>query len=106
MSAGATLLVIIVCFLLAYLCYAGTQKIDENGKEKYGKAKWNQMKAAQQHAKDAKKYHNFMFTCPVCGSHRVRKITEGDRAISVANYGLASSKIGKQYECDSCMHKW
>ena len=44
--------------------------------------------------------------CPVCGSTDTTRISENSRAFSVAVFGLASSKIGKQYECKSCKHKW
>ncbi len=44
--------------------------------------------------------------CPVCGSRNVSKISTLNRSASVAAFGLASSKIGKQYECKSCKHKW
>lgn len=44
--------------------------------------------------------------CPVCGSTRVNKISTANRLTSVFAFGLASSKIGKQYECKSCRHKW
>lgn len=44
--------------------------------------------------------------CPVCGSTDTNRISENSRAFSVAVFGLASSKIGKQYECKSCKHKW
>lgn len=44
--------------------------------------------------------------CPVCGSADINRISENSRAFSVAVFGLASSKIGKQYECKSCKHKW
>ena len=44
--------------------------------------------------------------CPVCGSIRVNKISTANRLTSVFAFGLASSKIGKQYECKSCKHKW
>lgn len=44
--------------------------------------------------------------CPVCGSTRVNKISTANRAISVLAWGFASSKIGKQYECKNCKHKW
>ena len=44
--------------------------------------------------------------CPVCGSRNVKRIDVVSRAISVELAGLASSKIGKQYECKSCKHKW
>ena len=44
--------------------------------------------------------------CPVCGSHYVVKIGVLNRAASVHFLGLASSKIGKQYECKDCHHKF
>lgn len=44
--------------------------------------------------------------CPVCGSIRVNKISTANRLTSVFAFGLASSKIGKQYECKNCKHKW
>lgn len=55
---------------------------------------------------DNDKYNNYMFTCPMCGSKKVKKIGTINRAASIATVGLASSKIGKQYECDNCQHKW
>ena len=55
---------------------------------------------------DKEKYNDYKFTCPMCGSQKVKKIGNIDRATSVAAWGLASSKIGKQYECDDCKHKW
>lgn len=44
--------------------------------------------------------------CPVCGSTNVKRISDLNRTVSVATLGLASSKIGKQYECGKCKHKW
>lgn len=44
--------------------------------------------------------------CPVCGSRSVKRISTTSRITSVAMVGLASSKIGKQYECKNCKHKW
>lgn len=44
--------------------------------------------------------------CPACGSSRIKKISTMSRAVSVELVGLASSKIGKQYECQNCKHKW
>lgn len=55
---------------------------------------------------DKEKYNYYKFTCPMCGSKKVKKIGTVTRAASVATFGLASSKIGKQYECDACKHKW
>lgn len=55
---------------------------------------------------DKEKYCNYMFTCPMCNSNKVKRIGTVNRTVSVATVGLASSKIGKQYECDDCKHKW
>ena len=44
--------------------------------------------------------------CPVCGSTNTKELSNLNRTASVATWGLASSKIGKQYECKSCGHKW
>lgn len=44
--------------------------------------------------------------CPHCGSNNTQRISTMNRATSVATVGLASSKIGKQYECKNCKHKW
>lgn len=44
--------------------------------------------------------------CPMCGSLQTRRITTAKRAASVYAVGLASDKIGKQYECMNCGHKW
>ena len=44
--------------------------------------------------------------CPMCKSHNTRRISTANRAASVALVGLASDKIGKQYECFNCKHKW
>ena len=50
--------------------------------------------------------HNNQMKCPMCSSTSVRKISTLNRTVSVATVGLASSKIGKQYECQKCKHKW
>lgn len=44
--------------------------------------------------------------CPACGSRNTNRISTINRTASVATFGLASSKIGKQYECKACKHKW
>lgn len=44
--------------------------------------------------------------CPNCGSTNTKQISNVNRAASVAMWGLASSKIGKQYQCNRCNHKW
>lgn len=44
--------------------------------------------------------------CPICGSSNIYRISTFNRVISVFAVGLASSKIGKQYGCENCRHKW
>lgn len=44
--------------------------------------------------------------CPMCGSTNTQIISTLNRAVSIGMVGLASSKIGKQYECKNCKHKW
>lgn len=55
---------------------------------------------------DKIKQNKHIIRCPICGSADVKKISTASRATSVAMFGLASSKIGKQYECKNCKHKW
>lgn len=44
--------------------------------------------------------------CPQCGSDKIVKISTTNRAVSIAVTGLASGKIGKQYQCKNCKHMW
>lgn len=40
--------------------------------------------------------------CPYCRSTNTSKIGTVNRAVSVGMFGLASSKISKQWHCNSC----
>nr|DAJ47615.1 MAG TPA: RNA polymerase II-like protein [Caudoviricetes sp.] len=44
--------------------------------------------------------------CPTCGSTNVEKISTLNRAVSIGIVGLASDKIGKQFQCKNCGYKW
>ena len=46
--------------------------------------------------------------CPTCGCTNIKKLDSLDRGLSVFAWGLASSKIGKQFEClnPKCEYKW
>ena len=44
--------------------------------------------------------------CPTCGSTNLIRISGLNRAASVFMFGIASSKIGKQFECKNCGYKW
>lgn len=41
-------------------------------------------------------------TCPYCKSTNTKKISGGSRWLSTGLFGLASSKVGKQWHCNSC----
>lgn len=41
-------------------------------------------------------------TCPYCKSTNTKKISGTSRFVSTGLFGLASSKIGKQWHCNSC----
>ena len=85
--------------LIAKLC-------DTAGEAQLGKEGWANFQKAVHEEEEKKKYNDYMFSCPMCGSKKVRRIGTVNRAASVAVTGLASGKIGKQYECDNCHHKW
>lgn len=43
--------------------------------------------------------------CPICGSkEHVERITNTDRTVEVAVWGLGASSVGKQFECRKCHH--
>lgn len=61
----------------------------------------NRAAAAKRQEELAKTPH-----CPVCNSQDIIRLSTMNRAVSVAAFGLASSKIGKQYQCKNCKHMW
>ena len=45
--------------------------------------------------------------CPICGSNlKVNRLTELDRSASTAVFGVASARIGKQWECTACNYSF
>lgn len=45
-------------------------------------------------------------TCPTCGSTDISKISTTSKAVSVGLFGIFSSKIRKQFHCNSCKYEW
>ena len=43
-----------------------------------------------------------VITCPYCKSTNTKKLSSLSRALSAGIFGLGSSKIGKQWHCNSC----
>lgn len=44
--------------------------------------------------------------CPACKGYNTQRISTAKRVVSTSMVGLASSTIGKQYECKDCGYKW
>lgn len=44
--------------------------------------------------------------CPTCGSTNIRKISTGERMVSVGMLGLFSKKINKSFKCNACGYTW
>ena len=44
--------------------------------------------------------------CPYCGSTSCNKIGNIKRSLSVALFGIGSSKLGKQWHCNNCGSEW
>ena len=44
--------------------------------------------------------------CPYCGHYKVRYAKWEDKSMSVAFWGIASSKLGKNYKCEHCNRMW
>lgn len=80
------------------------QELLDEGERQYRQsyAYEKDMKRKQQEEKQAT-----LPACPICNSkENVKRISTLNRSFSVFFSGLASSKIGKQYECTHCKHKW
>lgn len=58
---------------------------------------------------EKQKKHNKLhggYKCPNCGMNAGHEIGALSKAASVSAFGLASNKIGKNYECANCNYKW
>lgn len=111
---GGLLIILGLC-ILGYAIYLFSKRISiynlsRNNFEEYQKQVIREQDALQkrletEQAAKTKQQAN-MPKCPICGSTNIGKISTLNRYVSVATVGLASSKIGKQYECKNCKHKW
>ena len=48
----------------------------------------------------------YTYPCPFCGHYKVRDANWDDKRVSVAFWGVASSKIGDHYKCEHCNRTW
>lgn len=79
-----------------------SRSVEEYQKELNARLAYAQMQSEKLRAEEALKHPK----CPNCGSVNTQIISTLNRAVSIGAVGLASSKIGKQYECKNCKHKW
>lgn len=101
------ILIILALLIFAGICFAVAKLMDYLGERSFGsKESWQEFEEAVNQNSERKKYNNYVLECPICHSKNVKKISTASRALSVGMVGMASSKIGKQYECDNCHHKW
>lgn len=73
--------------------------VAQKEREEY-QAHLNRMEARYEEEKASKPH------CPNCNSIDVRPISTAKRVASTTAFGLASSTIGKSYECKKCGYKW
>ena len=82
------------------------QYLEAREKEREQEAAAYRLKMVEQSIEREQKKHPTNIHCPTCGSNKIEKISGFDRAMSAKMFGLASSKIGKTFECKSCGYKW
>ena len=95
-----------IMLAVAGVFYFFTKAIDAYEEARIGKEAWRNAQISYCAERNRKRYNNYIYTCPVCGSSKVIRISDTSRTISVSVNGLASNKIGKQYECENCLHMW
>lgn len=95
-----------IMLAVAGVFYLFTKAIDAYEEAKIDKEAWRSAQISYCAECNRKRYNNYIYTCPVCGASKVIRISDASRTISVAVNGLASNKIGKQYECENCLHMW
>ena len=120
----------LILFALAGACFglsAIIKKIENRiGEKKYGKEEWTQIckmndeynkeenvierervaAIASQNATEPWAVRYCTSPCPYCGHYKVRYAKWEDKSLSVAFWGIASSKLGTNYKCEHCKQMW
>ena len=96
---------------LAETDYVAYREFVEKEKIKRAKAEqqardYEESLKKQQQAQETKKYNNYKYRCPMCGSNKIKNISMTQKVVSAELLGLASNKIGKTYQCDECKYMW
>ena len=88
---------------LANADYAAYEEYIKNEREK--ERETQEFLQKQKDEKEAKKYNNYKYKCPMCGSNKIANISTAKKVVSAEILGLASAKIGKTYQCDECKYR-
>ena len=113
-SNPPALILEIICFILlpaifylkSYFSRLEDFNLSEQNPEAYQQKKMKEQKAALANAEAERIRQMNAPKCPHCNSTNIERLTTMDRGISLAAFGLASGKIGKQYKCKNCKHMW
>ena len=76
------------------------KEMQENEREK--ERETQEFLQKQKDEKEAKKYNNYKYKCPMCGSNKIANISTAKKVVSAEMLGLASDKIGKTYLLELC----
>lgn len=74
------------------------QEFEKDQKETLARARADRIKEEEEARASIK--------CPACGSKRYKKISLSSKVVSTEMLGLASSKVGKTFQCKTCGYKW
>ncbi len=122
-SSGGIIFVVLGFFAFAVACFLFNEyrkdvykhnlaKKDYNAYKEYINQEQQKEKETQEflqkqkEEKTAKKYNNYKYKCPMCGSNKIVNISITKKVVSTEALGLASNKIGKTYQCDECKYMW
>ena len=95
-----------IFYLKSYFSRLEDFNLSEQNPEAYQQKKMKEQKDALANAEAERIRQMNAPKCPHCNSTNIERLTTMDRGISVAAFGLASGKIGKQYKCKNCKHMW
>lgn len=91
--------------LLIFACFVLLGSTIFNNISNKTKKEIEQINKTQKEQKEHQELHGG-YKCPNCGEHAGHEISTMKKVISVGTLGLASDKIGKNYECKNCGYKW
>lgn len=118
--------IILLVFAAAGACYAFAAIVDKIAEKKFGKEEWERVCKEQeeynkeenviereriaaidsQNATEPWAVRYSTSPCPHCGHYKVRNAKWEDKSLSVAFWGIASSKIDNNFKCEHCKRMW